>query len=351
MALAVALASAARVALDEILAGDAAEDLLVDLVVDLGNGERRRLGAQAREGVVPGEEQALGVVPPARDREVPRKIEAVALDAGSRQGGEEAFHVSAPRLLHRIARCRAVAVGDEVGVGRDERSGRVLHPPKRDDVARPVPKVHRRMEQDGPGCLAASIRIDLRPEEVMGEGVRVDEHDRRVTVERTRDVGDRHRAGHAEIDPRHPEHDRRARAEAVAAVVVGGIDRLLRGVPRHRRQGEVHPPPGARRRVCLGEVVVRERMEAHARIEEVARAGAVGAAERPGATGGAGRVALLARIDGPVAAERRQRRARRGRGGRRATARVRATSARSHVDAARLSTGVRGLHDAPLALP
>src|SRR5206468_3375630 len=60
---------------------------------------------------------------------------------------------------------------------------------------------------------------------------------------------------------------------------------------------------------------------------------AVRAAESPGATGAAGRVALLARIDGPVAAERRQRRARRGRGGRRATARVRATGARSHVDA------------------
>src|SRR6266704_466871 len=136
-----------------------------------------------------------------------------------------------------------------------------------------------------------------------------------LPISRARPVRDRHRPGDAEIDPRHPEHDRRARAEAVAAVVVGGIDRFLRGVPWHSRWGEVHSPPGIRRRVCLGEVVVRERMEAHARIEEVARAGAVGAAERPGATGGAGRVALLARIDGPVAAERRQRRARRGRGG------------------------------------
>src|SRR5207244_8515565 len=144
---------------------------------------------------------------------------------------------------------------------------------------------------------------------------------------------------------------RRARAEAIAAVVVGGVDRFLRGVPWHSRWGEVHSPPGIRRRVCLGEVVVRERMEAHARIEEVARAGAVGAAERPGATGGAGRVALLARIDGPVATEHRQRRAGAGRGGRRVTARVRATGARPHVDAATLSTGARGLHGAPLALP
>src|SRR5439155_25804421 len=113
-------------------------------------------------------------------------------------------------------------------------------------------------------------------------------------------------AGDPEVDARHPEHYAGSWAEAVVAIVVGRVDRLLRGVARHAGEREMHASAGVRRRVGDREIVVREGVQADARIEEVAGAGAIRPAEVLAARR-SGRVALLSRVDGAVAAEGRER--------------------------------------------
>src|SRR5207253_9899810 len=141
-------------------------------------------------------------------------------------------------------------------------------------------------------------------------------NDRGVGIERARDVGDRRGAGHAEIDARHADQDARAGAEAVVQVVVARHDGRVRGVARHGDGGEVDAPAGVGARVRDREPVVGEGIQADARVEEVAGArgevagaGTVAVAERAAAARRPGEIALLAVVDGPVPARRRDRRA------------------------------------------
>ena len=242
------------------------------MLQNVRHGERRRVRAEAREPVVADEEHALREAPAARHREVPGEIEVVAGHAGRRERREDGLHVRAARFLHRVARRDVVAVGEEVGVGCEDRAARVLHVAERHDVGRPLVEVDRGMDDHRALGLGGGIGVELDEHQVVNEGRRVHQHHRRGRVEGAGDVRDGRRARHGEVDPGDAREDGDAGAEAVVPVVVARIHEHARVVLRHRDRGEIDPLPAVRGAVGDREEVARERIQAHRRIEEVARA-------------------------------------------------------------------------------
>ena len=297
---------AVDVAVDEERAGDAAEDIAVDVVLDVGDRERRRLVAEACEGVVAHEEDALGEVAAAGDGEVPGQIEVVAFDAGGGERGEDLFHVGAARFLERRVGRGVVAIGEEVGARCDQRAAAVLDVAQRDDVARSFFEVGAGTNDQRARGVGGGVGVELAPHEVVLVVRGVDEHDGRTGVERARDVGDRRGAGLGKIDARHVQQDAGARAEAVVAVVVVGHDRRAHHVARHGVGRVVHAAAGVGAGIGDRQVVAGEREETFAAVEKVARTGAVGLAERGPAARRADRIALFAGIDHAVTADARR---------------------------------------------
>ncbi len=108
-------------------------------------------------------------------------------------------------------------------------------------------------------------------------GLGVDDDHRLVRVVVGVQVVLRHEAGVVErgrrVEAGDLDRDQVAGAEAVSAVHVGRVDVDAVDVRRHRLLVQVEPLAGRRGGVVPGEVIVRERLQADRRVEEVAAVG------------------------------------------------------------------------------
>ena len=246
--------------------------------LDLTVGEVRV--AELGERVVADVEHPLSQVLAARDGEVPGEVEVRAADPGTFQVGEDPLHPSPAALDLGLVGAQTVAVDAEGVLGRNPLAVGVLEVAQRDDVAMALGEVDGGEHHQGhvggvAGVALGWIGVELREDRPALSRCGVD-HDRRlIGVGVAGDVGLGYEAGLGErgrgVEPRDLEDDRGARAEAVVAVELGRVDRLLGGVAGHRQRVEVDSPAGRAARVISGVTVVGERVEALRPIEKVAR--------------------------------------------------------------------------------
>ena len=142
------------------------------------------------------------------------------------------------------------------------------------DDAVALAEVHRRAHDERALVGGGRALVELGPVRDAPSGRGVEQDDRRVGVEGLPDVGLGRGAGAREVEARDHREDGRPGAEAVVAVPFRRVDRDARRVAGHRVGRELHAPVRVGRAVGHGEVVVRERIQAFGRVEEVA--GAVG---------------------------------------------------------------------------
>ncbi len=238
---------------------EAGRDPLGDAIGEVGVAE---LG----EGVVAHVELAFGVVGVAGDREVPRQVQARALDALFFEFREQFFEVRATNVDGFLFAGDVVPVVAEAD-GRFQRFVCcVREVAQRHDVAVPRGEVDRRMDlQHGVGGVRG-VRVDLNPDRPAFLGHGVDHDHRRVGVLVLADVIDRHGLARvhvgSSVDARCLHEDHRPGAEAIRSVVGRGFDVGAVHVRGHGFVAQVHPPAGLAGRVFDGVVVIRERQHA-----------------------------------------------------------------------------------------
>ena len=159
------------------------------------------------------------------------------------------------RLVHRPAalfdlrdeRRDHVPVDLERTAGRDDAAVRALQPAQPDDDAVSRREVARGPDDERARRVTRRVGVQLGEERPPFTGGRVEQHDRLIRVERTRDVGDRRGTGLGEVDAGDEQEDRGSRREPVVAVVLRRVDRG-RGTRRRgpRRSTEVDPAAGVR---------------------------------------------------------------------------------------------------------
>ena len=133
-------------------------------------------------------------------------------------------------------------------------------------------EVHGRTHDERALVGRGRALIELGPIRDAPSGRGVEQDDGCIGVQRLSDVGLGRRAGACEVEARDHCEDRRPGAEPVVAIPFRWVDRDAHGVAGHRVGRELHAPVGVGRAVGHGEVVVRERIEALGRVEEVADA-------------------------------------------------------------------------------
>jgi hypothetical protein len=127
------------------------------------------------------------------------------------------------------------------------------------------------------------VGVELGPVRVAFPGVRVEQHDRGVVLERERgdaQLGDPgvvprdapvlETEGGDEVEAGDVGEGHRAGREPVVAVPLGGVDRLAEDVAGHRERGQVDAQARGRGVVRGGEPVVREGQQAAERVGRVA---------------------------------------------------------------------------------
>ena len=178
----------------------------------------------------------------------------------------------------------------------------VAQVPEGDDVAATLLEVGQRTDDEGavPSLGEGDgVLVELGPVRVALAGVGVEQHDRSVGRHRQRrrfdhgvgqgitggeGVVGRRRAGAGlglgveaeggrEVQSGDEGQDHRPGREAVVAVPLGRVHRLGAEGARGRQRGEGHPTAGRASTGPAGELVVRERQQAEAGVEVVARAG------------------------------------------------------------------------------
>ena len=196
------------------------------------------MSPSALERVVADVEHAARDARAAGDREVPRQLQVAARDAGAAQGLEDALHARAPRLERRRRSCtcrrgtrrtRATAASGAAAArrrdgGRRRRSDgprRSWSPVARSATALPGADSSGRARPRA--ASACPLRVSMT---TIGESA---SSERPMSV-----IGGRVRQ--REIGGRHPEEQRRARAEAVGAIQLGGLERDA------RRRSSAAPP-------------------------------------------------------------------------------------------------------------
>ncbi len=242
--------------------------------------------AEAQQRVVAGRDRAVAEAVLAGDREVPGHVQVRALEAVRLERRDQALHVRAPALDRGLLGDQPVAVDAERQRRLDARARGVLEVAERDDVAVPLLEVAGRADDQvrvrRVARLAGDQRVgvDLGPDRVALAGLGVDHHDGLVVVVVGAEVVDRDDPRVVErglrLDLGDLDDDHVAGAEAVGAQVVGVVDRHPVLVFRHRLQVQRQAPAGVSGAVGDREVVVRPRLQADGRVDEVAAVGVVG---------------------------------------------------------------------------
>ncbi len=247
--------------------------------------------AERLEGVVADVEHAARQAALARNGEVPREVEAAALDAGLLQRLEHPLE-ALPALLDRPRPgADAVAIDAESAPCADRLPARVLQVAEGDDVALTLLEVARRADDQHAVLRLLRVRVELDPDRMPLARAGIDDDDRRALGQAAPQVRERRELAAVErvgrVEARHLRQHRAARAEAVGAVHVGRVDRLAVLVARHCGLPEREPTAGVRLLVALREEVVRPRELADGRIREVTSGPHVDAGDP--LRGGAGR--------------------------------------------------------------
>jgi hypothetical protein len=203
--------------------------------------------AEPRERPVAHEEQALREVPPARDREVPREVEIAAADPRLPEALEDVLHVRRPR-----ASSPALAETAKRAPWPQRLTATILEVAQRHDVAAALAPTHPRTDVEGALSGILGQGVQLGPDQLAPQGLRVDHDDRLPAAQRATHVGDRCSAASAQVEPGHERDDDLPGAEAVGAVVVPRLDRPAVLAARHHRVRQREP-------AALAEVVVGPR--------------------------------------------------------------------------------------------